>query len=180
MDSYAAMDPTARDALRFDTPRHGAATTCDLIFDMTGEAPLFADGGRRDGYVRVDPARPAAIAEGLFDISDLVGEFEKPLYVSYHPGICAHSRNTKIGCRNCLDVCPKGAIRSSGDIVEIDPGICGGCGNCSAVCPTGAASYAYPSRHDLLSRLSVIAAAFRGAGGTMPELLFHDESHGAG
>lgn len=179
IDGYGAVDPSARDEIRFEELRDGAATTCDLIFDMTGDAPLFVDGDGRDGYLRADPAHPAGLAEAMFKISDMVGEFEKPIYVSYDGDICAHSRSGKIGCRNCIDACPKGAIRSAGDIVEIDPGICGGCGNCSATCPTGAVTYDYPTRHDLLRRLQILVAAYRGAGGTAPELLLHDEAHGS-
>lgn len=178
IDAYGAVDPSARSEIRFEAPRNGAATTCDLILDMTGDAPLFVDGDGRDGYMRADPAQPAHLAQAMFKISDMVGEFEKPIYVSYDADICAHSRSGKIGCRNCIDACPKGAIQSAGDNVEIDPDICGGCGNCSASCPTGAVTYDYPTRHDLLRRLQILVAAYRGAGGTAPELLLHDEEHG--
>lgn len=179
IDAYGMVDPSARDAMRFDALRDGASTKCDLIFDMTGDAPLFIDGDGRDGYMRADPAHPAGLAEAMFKIIDLVGEFEKPIYVSYNADICAHSRSGKIGCSNCIDSCPKGAIQSAGDIVEIDAGICGGCGNCSASCPTGAVTYDYPTRHDLLRRLQIMVAAYRGAGGKAPELLVHDEEHGS-
>lgn len=178
IDAYGMMDPSARDAMRFEALRDGASTTCDLVFDMTGDAPLFIDGEGRDGYLRADPAHPAGLAEAMFKITDLVGEFEKPIYVSYDADICAHSRSGKIGCRNCIDSCPKGAVQSAGDNVEIDAGICGGCGNCSASCPTGAVSYDYPTRRDLLRRLQVMVAAYRGAGGKAPELLLHDEQRG--
>jgi ferredoxin len=179
IDSYGAIDPSAREEIRFEALRNGAATTCDLILDMSGDAPLFADGDGRDGYMRADPNHPAGLAQAMFEISDMVGEFEKPIYVSYDADICAHSRSGKIGCRNCIDVCPKGAIQSAGDVVEIDPGTCGGCGSCSASCPTGAVSYDYPTRHDLLRRLQILVAAYRGAGGEAPELLLHDEQQGA-
>ena len=67
----------------------------------------------------------------MFGVSDLVGEFEKPRYVAYDAGICAHARSHKVGCTNCLEVCPTGAITPDGDHVAIDPAICGGCGNCA-------------------------------------------------
>ena len=178
IDAYGPADPSSRKQLEFETLRDGASATCDLLFDMTGNPSLFADGDRRDGYFRVDPNHPAGLAAAMFEISDFVGEFEKPLYVSFDGDVCAHSRSGKIGCRNCLDACPKGAIVSAGDVVAVDAGICGGCGNCSAVCPTGAVSYSYPRRADLIGRMQVLAAAYRGAGGTQGELLFHDETHG--
>ena len=179
IDSYGAIVPSSRGEIHFEALRNGASTTCDVILDMTGEPPLFIDGERRDGYVRADPKHPAGLAEAMFKVSDMVGEYEKPIYVSYDAEICAHSRNGKTGCRNCIDACPKGAIQSLGDGVEIDPGVCGGCGNCSASCPTGAVTYDYPTRHDLLRRLQIMVAAYRGAGGTEPELLLHDAERGS-
>ncbi|MEM9355447.1 MAG: 4Fe-4S dicluster domain-containing protein [Pseudomonadota bacterium] len=180
IDGFAPVVPSARQKMGFEMPRDGFSTTCDLVLDLSGGAPMFPDTVTRDGYFRVDPSQPAAVAKAVFEISDMVGEFEKPLYVNYDADICAHGRSTKVGCQNCLDNCPTGAIVPNGDNIKIDPSICGGCGNCSAVCPTGAVSYAYPARHDVIRRLQILAATYRGAGGTNPVLLIHDESHGSG
>ena len=179
VDGYAPMLPSSRQALAFVMPRNGARSTCDIIFDMSGGTPLFSDTQRRDGYIRVDPGHPAAVARAMFKVTDLVGEFEKPLYVGYDPGICAHARSGKVGCTNCLDNCPTGAITPDGDHVKIDAAVCGGCGNCSAVCPTGAVSYAFPQRADLVARLDVLLRTYRSAGGKRPILLLHDDQHGA-
>ena len=180
IDGFAPVIPSARQQMNFEMPRDGFSTTCDLVLDLSGATPLFSDTVVRDGYFRVDPSQPAAVAKAVFEISDMVGEFEKPLYVNYDADICAHGRSTTVGCRNCLDNCPTGAISPDGDNVKIDANICGGCGNCSAVCPTGAVSYSYPNRHDIIRRLQILAATYRGAGGANPSLLIHDESHGAG
>jgi ferredoxin len=179
VDSYAPMLPSSRGTLEFAMPRDGARSKCDIVFDMSGGRPLFAEGRRRDGYVSVDPRHPAAVARAMFKVADLVGEFEKPLYVGYDPGICAHARSQKVGCTNCLDACPTGAIAPDGEHVAIDPTLCGGCGSCSAACPTGAVSYAYPQRTDLVARLGVLLGTYRAAGGTRPVVLFHDERHGS-
>jgi ferredoxin len=179
VDGYAPMLPSSKGALEFVMPRDGAHSSCDLIFDMSGGTPLFSGSHRRDGYIHVDPNHPAAVARAMFEVTDLVGEFEKPLYVAYDAGICAHARSQKVGCTNCLDNCPTGAIAPDGDNVAIDAAICGGCGNCSAVCPTGAVSYAFPQRSDLLTRLATVLKTYHAAGGTHPVLLFHDEKHGA-
>jgi ferredoxin len=178
VDGYAPVLPSSRGKLEFAMPRDGARSRCDIILDMSGGRPLFADARRRDGYVRADPRQPAAVARAMFEVTDLVGEFEKPLYVGYDAGICAHARSQKVGCRNCLDVCPTGAITPDGDHVAIDPALCGGCGSCSAVCPTGAVSYAYPQRSDLVARLGILLGTYRAAGGGRPVVLFHDERHG--
>lgn len=180
VDGYAPTTPSSKQELGFLMERNGAASKCDVIFDMSGGTPLFPAASRRDGYFHVDPNHPAGVAKAMFEISDLVGEFEKPLYVTYNADICAHSRSGKVGCSNCIDNCPMSAITSDGDKVSIDHVICGGCGNCSSVCPTGAVTYALPERQDLVKRIQILSQAYTTAGGKEPVLLIHDERHGAG
>lgn len=178
VDGYAPMMPSAKQSADFVMPRDGASSTCALILDLSGEASLFTGGHLRDGYKKVDAGDPAGVMEAMFELADMAGEFEKPLYVQYDASICAHSRSMKTGCTKCLDVCPAGAITSTGDRVEIDPVICGGCGSCAAVCPTGAASYAMPKRSDLVARISVLVSTYLNAGGKNPEILVHDNRFG--
>lgn len=178
VNNYASVTPSARDAFSFDVPRNGAAAVCDLILDVSGDAPLFPAHQRRDGYVKVDPDDPVALHKALFDLVDLVGEFEKPRYVDFNASLCAHSRSRVTGCTRCLDVCPAAAITPNGDTVEIDPYLCGGCGGCNSVCPTGAASYAYPANADLLEQMRLLLGAYSDAGGKKPSLLIHDGDHG--
>ncbi len=179
VDGYAPAMPSSKDGMSFVMARNGAKSACSVILDLSGGDPLFASHQRRDGYVKVDPGDAVGIANALFDVADMAGEFEKPLYVRYDGAICAHGRSGKTGCTRCLDACPAAAITPSGDTVSIDPVICGGCGSCSAVCPTGAASYALPGRAGLIERIGVLVRTFMGAGGPAPVLLLHDESHGA-
>jgi ferredoxin len=179
VNGYAAARPSARARLAFDPPRDNAASQCDLILDLTGGPPLFAAARRCDGYLNPDPDNPAAVQRALYDLADMVGEYEKPRYVRYDPDICAHSRSRKTGCTRCLDVCPTSAITSAGDTVEIDPQICAGCGACASVCPTGAASYQFPAGDTLYDRLRSLLAAYLKAGGKDPLLLVHDDRHGA-
>lgn len=178
VNNYAAATPSARDTFSFDPPTNGAAAVCDLILDVSGDAPLFPAYHRRDGYLRVDPDDPIALHKALFDLVDLVGEFEKPRYVDYRADLCAHSRSRVTGCTRCLDVCPAAAITPDGDTVSIDPYLCGGCGGCNSVCPTGAASYAYPTNTNLLEQIRLLLGSYQDAGGRDPTLLIHDGDHG--
>ena len=178
VNGFAPVVPSSRAKLEFAMPRDGAKSRCDLILDLSGRAPLFAQPDRRDGYFAIDPQNAEAVAEALFAISDMVGEFEKPVYIDYNADICVHARSAKVGCHNCLDNCPLGAITPNGDHVAINSAICGGCGNCASVCPTGAASYAFPYREDILARASIMLDVYERAGGKRPIFMLHDEKHG--
>ena len=178
VDNYAPLLPSSRQAPEFVMAKDGAKSRCSLILDMSGNGPSVTGHGKRDGYCYVDPGDPAAVMRAVFDLSDMVGEFEKPIYVDYNAGICAHSRSVKTGCTKCLDVCPAGAIKSDEDHVAIDALICGGCGSCHSVCPTGAISYLYPSRQDLIERIFTLVQTYQRAGGERPVLLVHDDDFG--
>lgn len=178
VDNYAPLMPSSRDGLNFVMARDGAKTQCSLILDLSENSPLFSGHTHRDGYKRVAANDPASILRAIIEFSDMVGEFEKPIYVDYNGNVCAHSRSQKTGCNRCLDVCPAGAITSAGEIVEIDAGICGGCGSCHAVCPTGAISYQYPDRSDVINRAQQFLTSYTKAGGKNPTILVHDETTG--
>lgn len=179
VDGYAAPKPSSRDALAFNDARDGALSRCDILIDLSGEKSLFPAADLRDGYVRADPADPAAVLRAVLKARDLVGTFDKPHYINFTADLCAHSRSTIVGCHRCLDLCPTGAITPAGDHVAIDAGICAGCGQCAAACPTGAAAYALPASDTLLRRLRTLLAGYHGAGGRDAIILFHDETHGS-
>ncbi len=179
VDAYALPDPSSRTRLTFGAARDGAVSTCDLILDLTGGPALFAAAELRPGYLRADPRVAASVERAIFDASQLRGTFDKPRFVDFTADICAHSRSGIVGCTNCLDLCPTGAITPAGDSVAIDPQICAGCGQCAAACPTGAASYALPPVGALASRLRSLLRAHAAAGGAQAVVLFHDTEHGA-
>lgn len=174
VDRYAVADPAGRGPVGFGAPRDGAKSTCDIILDLRGGTPLFPAPHKRDGYLRADPGDPGAVARAIRAAGDLQGTFEKPLYIRFDAGLCAHSRASQPGCDRCLNVCPTGAILPAGDSVVIDPDICAGCGACAAVCPSGAASYDDPPVSHLFGRLRSLARAYAAAGGKTPRLLIHD------
>jgi ferredoxin len=179
VDDFAPPAPSSRAVLSFGPSRHGTRSRCDIILDLSGGPPLFNAADLRDGYLRADPANPAAMLQAVLKARDLVGTFEKPRYIAFDAPLCAHSRSQIVGCTRCLDLCPTGAIAPAGDHVAIDPYVCAGCGQCAAVCPTGAASYALPPADALMRKLRAMLVAYRGAGGEQAVVLLHDEPHGA-
>jgi ferredoxin len=178
VDDFAQPSPSSRQALVFGAGRNGAQSKCDLILDLTGDAPLFPAPDLRDGYLRADPRQSAAVLQAVLKARDLVGTFEKPRYIAFDAGLCAHSRSRIVGCTRCLDLCPAGAIQPAGDHVAISAEICAGCGQCAAACPTGAASYALPPADALMRKLRTLLVAYREAGGKDAVLLIHDGEHG--
>jgi ferredoxin len=178
IDDYAAPAPSSRARLVFGEPRNGATSHCDIVIDVSGGTPLFPAGELRAGYLRADPASPAAIEKLIAEAGHLVGEFDKPTYVRLNEDLCAHSRSKKTGCTRCLELCPTGAITPNGDHVAISAEICAGCGACAAVCPTGAVTYALPPADALLRRLRTLLTTYAEAGGREPVVLLHDEAHG--
>ena len=178
LDGYAALKPSSKNQLEFYDPQDGMVINSDLIFDISGGTELVGSKHGRDGYKCIEPKAATKIAEAMFEIIDLVGEFEKPIFVSYDPTICAHSRSGQIGCSNCIDNCPTSAILSDGDGIVVNNEICDGCGHCSSSCPTGAIAYAFPNRMDLVGRCQTMISTYLAAGGENPVLLVHEEDHG--
>ena len=173
-------DAKAIDFSRADSKRGGAF---DVILNL-GDAPLFTQHQAPQGYFAPGNdhvARLKAIAE----IATLTGEFEKPKFFNYKANICAHSRNKKTGCTQCIDVCstkaiaPKSESGGNSDHIEVTPQLCLGCGACTTVCPSGALTYVYPRVSDLGAKLKTLLRTFHVAGGKDPALLLHDEASGA-
>ncbi|WP_433990276.1 Ion-translocating oxidoreductase complex subunit B (plasmid) [Pseudoseohaeicola sp. NH-UV-7] len=177
-DALQEIEPGGRGAAVFSPPKSGASSQCDVIIDLSGNPPLFPAPEKREGYLRADPSYSPAVADVILQASQMVGTFEKPLYVRLEPSLCAHSRAEKPACSNCLNACPTGAITSAGEHVAIDPMICAGCGACSALCPSGAISYDAPTVDTVFRRVQVLASTYRKEAGSVPRLLVHDDGHG--
>ena len=178
VDGHAAASPASRGAYAWGPVRDGATSRCDIILDLSGGPALFPAAETRQGYLRADPGDAAAVERALAEAGQLVGEFDKPRFVTFEAGLCAHGRNKRTGCTRCLDLCPTGAITPGKDSVLISAEICAGCGACAAVCPTGAATYALPPPGTTLARLRALLLGHAEAGGRDAVVLLHDAAQG--
>ena len=169
----ACGDIQAIDFARADVKR---SATFDVVLNLTSE-PFFTQHQPPQGYFApgLDPmARVKAIAE----IATLKGEFEKPKFFNYRANICAHSRNKKTGCTQCIDICSTKAIAPKGDHIEVTPQLCMGCGACTTVCPSGALAYVVPRVSDLGTQIKTLLRTYHASGGKDAALLLHDATEG--
>ena len=148
----------------------------DVVLDLRAQS-AFTQHAPPQGYFRWD-GQDMAI---LLKVRSLVGEFEKPKFFNYKQKLCAHSRNEKTGCSNCIDVCSALAISSDRkrQQIQVNPNLCVGCGACTTVCPSGALSFAYPRASDQGVKLKTLLTTYTKAGGKQPALLFHSQEAGA-
>ncbi len=163
----------AIDFTRVDVSRDGQF---DIVINLTDEK-LFTQPQPPQGYF-APGAEAIARLKVVAEVAALVGEFEKPKFFNYRANICAHSRNKKTGCTQCIDVCSTRAIAPKGDFIEVTPQLCMGCGACTTVCPSGALTYAYPRVADTGARLKTMLNTYANAGGRDAVVLLHDAEGG--
>jgi ferredoxin len=148
----------------------------DIVLDLGEQAQVTSEMLPPGYYAPGDDAE--ALEGALEEITELVGEFEKPRYFQYDTDICAHGASGITGCTRCIDACPTDAITSIGERIEVNTHLCQGGGSCTAACPTGAITYAFPRVSDLLTSLRLVLATYREAGGASPRLLLYDGDRG--
>jgi ferredoxin len=121
------------------------------------------------GYFSVGSSAPGRtdLMAAVVRLRGLVGEFEKPRFFAYKQKLCAHTRNTQVGCSACIDVCSASAIRSDikGQQIVVNPSLCVGCGACTTVCPSGALTYTYPRANEQGVALKTLLSTYARAGG---------------
>jgi ferredoxin len=152
----------------------------DLVLDLRA-TPAFTQHALPQGYFHAGATSDGLKQRTLIELRGLVGEFEKPKFFAYKQKLCAHSRNDKVGCNACVDVCSASAISSERDRqqIKVNPNLCVGCGACTTVCPSGALSFAYPRASEQGSRIKTLLSTYLRAGGKQPALLLHSQEAGA-
>ena len=165
----------AAGAIDFNRQPEALSETFDLVLDLRA-TPAFTQHALPQGYFRWDGQENRT----LLQLRSLVGEFEKPKFFVYKQKLCAHSRNEKIGCNACIDVCSASAISSEKgrQQIKVNPNLCVGCGACTTVCPSGALSFAYPRASEQGTKIKTLLAAYARAGGKQAALLLHSQEEG--
>lgn len=148
----------------------------DMVLDLRAR-PAFSQHAHPQGYLHWN----GRDLQPLLQWRALVGTFDKPRFVAYRQKICAHSRNERVGCNACVDVCSASAISSEPQRqrIVVDPHLCVGCGACSTVCPTGALAFMYPRPVDQGQRIQTVLSAYLRSGGKQPALLLHNQQGGS-
>ncbi len=163
-------------AIDFNRTPQDHSDSFDLVLDLRA-TPAFSQHAKPQGYLHWD----GRDLKALLAWRELVGEFEKPKFFNYKQKLCAHSRNDKVGCTACIEVCSASAISSDfkRQRVLVNPNLCVGCGTCSTVCPTGAMGFAYPRASDQGVKLKTLLATYQRSGGKDAALLLHSQGRGA-
>jgi ferredoxin len=160
-------------AINFQREAQEETAEFDLVLDLR-EQSAFTRHALPQGYFR------GATAANLLRLRELVGEFEKPKFFDYKQKLCAHSRNEKVGCNACVDICSAEAVSSdkSRQQIKVNPNLCVGCGACTTACPTGALTYAYPRASEQGVKLKTLLSTYQKAGGKDAVILLHSQDAG--
>ncbi|WP_235823267.1 4Fe-4S dicluster domain-containing protein [Azohydromonas sediminis] len=171
----------AAGAIDFAREPQPVSETFDLVLDLRRD-PAFTQHQPPQGYVHVRPGDERALFDAVLTLRELTGTFDKPKFFHYKSKLCAHSRNEKLGCDACVEVCSASAIASERETsggIRVEPHLCVGCGACTTVCPSGALAYGYPDAPTLGKRVRTLIGTYRRAGGRDAMLLVHSQDAGA-
>jgi ferredoxin len=168
-------------AIDFGRAPQAHTETFDLVLDLR-VIPAFTQHALPQGYFSVGSSVPGRtdLMTAVVRLRGLVGEFEKPRFFAYKNKLCAHTRNTQVGCTACIDVCSASAIRSDikGQQIVVNPSLCVGCGTCTTVCPSGALTYAYPRANEQGVALKTMLSTYARSGGKNAALLLYSHEGG--
>lgn len=169
-------------AIDFNREIENSVAKFDLILDLRAAEAITPENGFTQhalpqGYFRWNGVDAAP----LLALRGLVGEFDKPKFFNYKQKLCAHSRNEKVGCNACIDVCSAKAISSEKDRqqIKVNPNLCVGCGSCTTVCPSGALTFVYPRASEQGVKLKTLLSTYARSGGKNAAILLHSQEAGA-
>ncbi len=171
----------AAGAIDFAREPQPVSESFDLVLDLRRD-PAFSQHQPPQGYFHVRDGDDRALFDAVLKLRELTGTFDKPKFFHHKPNLCAHSRNERLGCNACVDVCSARAVASEIDTtggIRVEPHLCVGCGACTTVCPSGALAYGYPDAPTLGRRLRTLIGTYRRAGGRDAMLLLHSQEAGA-
>ena len=148
----------------------------DQVIDCSDDALITATI-KPPGYYHFNEGADD-LEDVLTQVTQLIGEFEKPRYFNYETDICAHGSSGIKGCTRCLQACPTQAIISIGNSVQVNPYLCQGGGSCASSCPTGAMSYTYPKVEEQIEFLRLLLKGIRDKNANLGiSLLIYDNEH---
>ena len=151
--------------------------TFDLVLDLQPE-PSYAGEVLPMGYYA--PGRDlSGLEEALAEMPQMRGRFVKPQFTVFLDARCIHGRSRKRECRGCLDICPFGAIQSTGRKITVNPYLCQGCGACALSCPTEAIRLLEPPQGEILETMHQTIQAGRADRGRPPVLVLSDSETNA-
>nr|WP_326529107.1 4Fe-4S binding protein [Rhodoferax sp.] len=169
-------------AIDFSRAPQSHTEAFDLVLDLR-TTPAFTQHALPQGYFSVGSSAPGRtdLMTAVVRLRGLVGDFEKPRFFVYKQKLCAHTRNTQVGCTACIDVCSASAIRSDikAQQIVVNPSLCVGCGTCTTVCPSGALTYAYPRANEQGVALKTLLSTYARSGGKNAAVLLHSHERGA-
>ena len=130
---------------------HNEESIFDLILDLQSK-PSYVGNLLPMGYF-APGANPAKFHEAMMELPGMRGRFTKPQFTSFLENHCTHGRSRKNDCRQCLAVCPYGAIQSADRKISFNHYLCQGCGGCALICPADAIRIVESFREDLFNDL---------------------------
>ena len=144
----------------------------DLVLDLQSTTSYAGDGLPMGYYA--PGTNPLTLHAVMAELPEMRGRFHRPQFMAFLKNRCLHGRSRTLDCRQCLAICPFGAIQSVDRTISIDHYRCQGCGGCAMVCPADAIQMVHPSLEELLGMLRR-ALEDRSAGAAVPPTLVISE-----
>ena len=196
-DDQAVVRPGAHPpAVDFHSPEFNRT---DDLNDWSGNYLLFeglddvvtaherhqTDRGRVDRAL--DPPADRAATQGKRETgsddrepTEMPGLFEEAQPISFLERRCFHGRSRARDCHQCLDVCPCGALESTGRAISIKYHLCRACGGCALVCPSDAIRVMRPSKAELIDLLRTALEQTPAGAESAPALVISDAKENTG